>query len=108
MRDIALRRETEARQRRHEAELAHISRVSLAGGNGRGIGPRAQSAFDRDHRLCKGLHSPAWRMATEPALLQEGMTEIVLQAQRASDVLDRLREFVRGGEFRREPTVVAL
>jgi len=37
----------------------------------------------------------------EPALLHEGMAEVVQQAERAGDVLDRLREFVRGGEFRR-------
>ena len=43
---------------------------------------------------------------SEPALLHEGMTDVVQQAERAGDVLDRLREFVRGGEYRRVPTVV--
>jgi len=33
--------------------------------------------------------------------VHEGITEVVQQAERAGDVLDRLREFVRGGEFRR-------
>jgi two-component system sensor kinase FixL len=42
----------------------------------------------------------------EPALLHEGVTEVVQQAQRAADVLDRLREFVRGGEFR--PSLTAI
>jgi two-component system sensor kinase FixL len=37
----------------------------------------------------------------EPALLHEGMAEVVQQAERAGDVLDRLREFVRSGEYRR-------
>jgi two-component system sensor kinase FixL len=37
----------------------------------------------------------------EPGLLHEGLVEVVQQAERASDVLDRLREFVRGGEYRR-------
>jgi len=44
--------------------------------------------------------------APEPALLNEGVTEIVQQAERAGDVLDRLREFVRGGEYRRAITEV--
>src|SRR5260370_41143508 len=42
----------------------------------------------------------------EPALLHEGIAEVVQQAERAGDVLDRLREFVRGGEFRRALTEV--
>jgi two-component system sensor kinase FixL len=40
------------------------------------------------------------------ALLSEGVAEVVQQAERASDVLDRLREFVRGGEFRRSLTEI--
>jgi len=42
----------------------------------------------------------------EPALLHEGIGEVVQQAERAGDVLDRLREFVRGGEFRRALTEI--
>jgi two-component system sensor kinase FixL len=44
--------------------------------------------------------------APEPALLHEGVAEVVQQAERAGDVLDRLREFVRGGEYRRALTEV--
>jgi two-component system sensor kinase FixL len=33
--------------------------------------------------------------------LHEGLAELAQQAERAGDVLDRLREFVRGGETRR-------
>jgi two-component system sensor kinase FixL len=39
-------------------------------------------------------------------LLHEGLAEAVQQAERAGDVLDRLREFVRGGEYRRGLTEV--
>jgi len=42
----------------------------------------------------------------EPALLHEGIDEVVQQAERAGDVLGRLREFVRGGEFRRALTEI--
>jgi two-component system sensor kinase FixL len=42
----------------------------------------------------------------EPALLHEGVAGVVQQAQRAGDVLDRLREFVRGGEFRQTLTEI--
>jgi len=46
------------------------------------------------------------RSAPEPTLLHEGIAEVVQQAERAGDVLDRLREFVRGGEFRRALTEI--
>ena len=45
------------------------------------------------------LHHAAWR--PQPALLQEGMAEVLQEAERAGEVLDRLRDFVRGGEYRR-------
>jgi response regulator receiver domain-containing protein/histidine kinase/DNA gyrase B/HSP90-like ATPase len=41
-----------------------------------------------------------------PAPVHEGLMEVVQQAERAGDVLDRLREFLRGGEFRRALTEV--
>jgi two-component system, LuxR family, sensor kinase FixL len=44
--------------------------------------------------------------APDPARLHEGVAEVVQQAERAGDVLDRLREFVRGGEYRRALTEV--
>jgi two-component system sensor kinase FixL len=42
----------------------------------------------------------------ELAVLHEGIAEVVQQSERAGDVLSRLREFVRGGEYRRTATEV--
>jgi two-component system sensor kinase FixL len=42
----------------------------------------------------------------ELAVLHEGIAEVVQQSERAGDVLSRLREFVRGGEYRRTATAV--
>jgi two-component system sensor kinase FixL len=38
--------------------------------------------------------------------LQEGLEQVVRQAERAGDILGRLREFVRGGDYRPTPTTV--
>jgi PAS domain S-box-containing protein len=107
IRDITFRRESEARQRQHEAELAHISRVSLAGEMAAGLAHELSQPLTAITAYARGCLRLLGGSANEPALLQEGMTEVVQQAERAGDVLDRLREFVRGGEFRRAPTAVA-
>jgi two-component system, LuxR family, sensor kinase FixL len=107
IRDITLRREAEARQRQHEAELAHISRVSLAGEMAAGLAHELSQPLTAITAYARGCLRLLGGSAPEPALLHEGMTELVQQAARTSDVLDRLREFVRGGEFQRVPTAVA-
>ena len=101
VRNITFRRETEARDRQHQAELAHVSRLSLAGEMAAGLAHELSqplTAIIAYTRACLRLLAGP---VPEPALLHEGMAEVVQQAERAGDVLDRLREFVRGGEFRR-------
>jgi PAS domain S-box-containing protein len=105
IRDISSRRETEARRRRHEAELAHISRVSLAGEMAAGLAHELSqplTAITAYARGCLRLLGSA----TESSQLQEGMGQVVRQAERAGDILGRLREFVRGGDYQPTPTTI--
>jgi PAS domain S-box-containing protein len=106
MRDITARRKAEARYREHEAELAHVSRVSLAGEMAAGLAHELSQPLTAIAAYARGCLRLLAGSAPEPALLHEGIAEVVQQAERAGDVLDRLREFVRGGEFRRAPTEV--
>jgi len=106
IRDITSRLEAEARSRRHAAELAHISRVSLAGEMAAGLAHELSQPLTAITAYARGCLRLLRGSVTEPALLNEGMTEVVRQGERASDVLDRLREFVRGGEFRRTRTAL--
>jgi PAS domain S-box-containing protein len=101
VRDIAFRREAEARDRQHQAELAHVSRVSLAGEMAAGLAHELSQPLTAIIAFARGCLRLLARPVPEPALLHEGLAEVVQQAERAGDVLDRLREFVRGGEFRR-------
>ena len=107
VRDITVRREAEARHRRHEAELAHVSRVSLAGEMAAGLAHELSQPLTAITAFARGCLRILAAPAPDPALLHEGVTEVVQQAERAGDVLDRLREFVRGGENLRALTVVA-
>jgi PAS domain S-box-containing protein len=106
VRDITARREAEARDRQHQAELAHISRVSLAGEMAAGLAHELSQPLTAIIAYARGCLRLLAGSEPEPALLHEGVAEVVQQAERAGDVLDRLREFVRGGEFRRTLTEV--
>ena len=101
VRNITFRRETEARDRQHQAELAHVSRLSLAGEMAAGLAHELSQPLTAIIAYTRGCLRLLAGPVPEPALLHEGMAEVVQQAERAGDVLDRLREFVRGGEFRR-------
>ena len=106
IRDIALRRKAEARVRKHQAELAHVSRVSLAGEMAAGLAHELSQPLTAITAYARGCLRLLAGSVPEPALLHEGLAEVVQQAERAGDVLDRLREFVRGGEYRRVLTKV--
>jgi PAS domain S-box-containing protein len=104
IRDITSRRKAEARYREHEAELAHVSRVSLAGEMAAGLAHELSQPLTAIAAYARGCLRLLAGSVPEPAQLHEGIAEVVQQAERAGDVLDRLREFVRGGEFRRALT----
>jgi two-component system sensor kinase FixL len=106
MRDITARRKAEAEYRKHEAELAHISRVSLAGEMAAGLAHELSQPLTAITAYARGCLRLLTGSTPEPALMQEGIAEIVQQAERAGDVLSRLREFVRGGESRQTVTEV--
>jgi two-component system, LuxR family, sensor kinase FixL len=106
IRDITSRRKAEARYREHQAELAHVSRVSLAGEMAAGLAHELSQPLTAITAYARGCLRLLVGSVPEPALLHEGIGEVVQQAERAGDVLDRLREFVRGGEYRRALTEV--
>jgi len=106
IRDISLRRKAEARVRKHQAELAHVSRLSLAGEMAAGLAHELSQPLTAIIAYARGCLRLLAGPASQPALLQEGLAEVVQQAERAGDVLDRLREFVRGGGYQRALTKV--
>src|SRR5579884_1375146 len=106
IRDITMRRQVELQMHAHQAELARVSRVSLAGEMAAGLAHELSQPLTAITAYARGCLRLLGGAAPEPALLQEGITEVVQQAERAGDVLDRLREFVRGGEHRRSSTEI--
>jgi PAS domain S-box-containing protein len=101
VRDITLRRKTEARARQHQAELAHVSRISLAGEMAGALAHELSQPLTAIAAYARGCLRVLGGTAPEPETLYEGVSEVAEQAERAGDVLGRLREFVRGGEPQR-------
>jgi PAS domain S-box-containing protein len=101
IRDITLRRETEARARQHQAELAHVSRVSLAGEMAGALAHELSQPLTAIAAFARGCLRLLAGPVPKPEMLYEGVSEVAQQAERAGDVLGRLREFMRGGASER-------
>jgi PAS domain S-box-containing protein len=101
IRDITLRHKTEAQARQHQAELAHVSRVSLAGEMAGALAHELSQPLTAIAAYARGCLRLLAGRVPEPETLYEGVSEVVQQAERAGDVLGRLREFVRDGASQR-------
>jgi two-component system sensor kinase FixL len=104
IRDITARREAETRTRAHQSEVAQASRLTLAGEMASALAHELNqplTAIAAYARGCLRLLRPS-----DPELLREGVGEVVHQAERAADVIARMREFVRTGMVKPAPVDV--
>jgi PAS domain S-box-containing protein len=101
IRDITLRRKIEARARQHQAELAHVSRISLAGEMAGALAHELSQPLTAITAFARGCLRLLAGPVPESEMLYEGVSEVAQQAERAGDVLGRLREFMRGGASER-------
>lgn len=105
IRDITARREAETRTRAHQSEMAQASRLTLAGEMASALAHELNqplTAIAAYARGCLRLLRPS-----DPELLREGVGEVVHQAERAADVIARMREFVRTGMVKPAPVEVS-
>jgi PAS domain S-box-containing protein len=101
IRDIASRRQAEASERAHQTEVAHVSRLSLAGEMASALAHELNQPLTAIAACARGCLRLLRQTAPEPALMREGVEQIVEQAERAGDIIARLREFVATGTTRR-------
>jgi PAS domain S-box-containing protein len=95
--------EAEEQNRAHQVELAHVARLSTLGEMTSGL------AHELNQPLCAittyaqtCLHILQGEDCS-PERVRYGVDQIVKQAELASEIFRRLRDFARKGEIRREP-----
>jgi C4-dicarboxylate-specific signal transduction histidine kinase len=94
-------KQAEGQVREHQAELAHFSRVSLAGEMAAGMAHELSQPLTAIVAYGRGCLRLLAKPTLDPGLLKEGVQEVVQQAERAGDVLVRLRDSVRRDVSRR-------
>lgn len=100
IRDITARRDAETRARAHESELANASRLMFADEMASAVAHELNqplTAIAAYGRGCLRL-----LRQSDADVLKEGLRELVQQAERAADVIARLRDFVRTGSLQRK------
>lgn len=98
--------EAEEKNRAHQAEMAHVARLSTLGEMTSGL------AHELNQPLCAittyaqtCLHVLNGSNAS-PDRLRYGLEQIVKQAELASEIFRRLRDFARKGKIRRDPVSI--
>lgn len=103
-RDITPQREAEARLREQEAVLAHVSRLSTMGELVAGIAHEVNQPLYSITNFAKASSNVlANAEHIDLELLRQWNDDIRLAAQRAGEIIKRLRAFVRRAEAERQP-----
>jgi len=100
IRDITLRKQHANRLKERESALLHSSRLSVAGEMASGIAHELNqplTAILAYAQGCKRIVAEGETKGSAPHGLGEAVKEIAEQAERAGQILNRMREFLREG-----------
>lgn len=93
--------------RRLQMELAHVSRLSSLGEMAAGFAHELNQPLTAIHNFASGCVRRLKTPATDPAILLPALGEIAAQAQRAGDIIRRIRGFVGKRDEARGDAVLA-
>lgn len=93
----------ETRSRQHQTELAQSARLSALGEMAAGLAHELNQPLSAIVSYARGCALRMRADGLEPERFLEVIEEISSQAFRASEVLRRIREFLRHGDMQREP-----
>jgi two-component system sensor kinase FixL len=102
IRDITLRYQEEARAQQHQSEIAQVSRLATADEMASALAHEINQPLMAIATYARGCLRLLKHAAFELEIVREGVEQIVIQAERAGDIIGRLRDFVRTGGGRRE------
>jgi PAS domain S-box-containing protein len=100
-RDITERKHAEEQARRHQAELAHVARLSTMGEMASGLAHELNQPLAAIMNYTQGT---VRRMRSGTASHEEllaALEQVRIQAERAGEIIRRLRNFVRKGDPQR-------
>ena len=100
--EIVEREQAQEQVRRHQAELAHVSRVSTMGGMASGLAHELNQPLCAISSWLEGCIDMIRSGSAQPDELLRAMEVAAEQTTRASDIIEHLREFMGKQEPRRE------
>ncbi len=100
IRDVTQRRRAEEQARRHQAELAHASRLATTGEMASVIAHEINQPLSAIANYAQGCVRRIRAGSGSPADLLVAMEEVAAQAERAGEIIRRVRSFVRKEEPR--------
>ncbi|MFW6061164.1 MAG: PAS domain-containing sensor histidine kinase, partial [Phycisphaeraceae bacterium] len=102
-RDVTEQRRAEALARQRQSELAHVGRLSTMGEMASGIAHELNQPLAAIAIYVQGCLRRIQQQGVSDEELTEALTHIHNQAQRASEIIRRLRDFMRKREAQRNP-----
>lgn len=100
--DLTNRRIAEHEAREHRERLAHVDRVSLLGEMAAGIAHEINQPLTAISNYADAARRRVSSANAEPAKLLSSLEKVSEQAQRAGEVIRRLRSLVKKGESKRD------
>ncbi|MBN3560711.1 PAS domain-containing sensor histidine kinase [Aliamphritea spongicola] len=101
-RDITLRRKAEEEMKRHQLEMAHISRLLSVGEMASGLAHEINQPLAAILNYCRGsmrrIEEGRFKSISE---VGKSMELITRQAKRAAEIVKRMRSFVKKTEYQR-------
>ncbi len=100
--DITERNRVEEAMRQHQAQLAHVSRVSVMGQMAAGLAHELNQPLTAIVSYTRGCAHRIRSRSGRATKLREAMEEAAAQAERAADIIRSLRTMIGKGEPRRD------
>lgn len=100
-RDITLKRKAEEEAKRHQLEMAHMSRLLSVGEMASGLAHEINQPLAAILNYCRGSQRRMDEGRSDLESVSKAMELITKQARRAAEIVKRMRSFVKKTEFQR-------
>ncbi|MGD8828186.1 MAG: PAS domain S-box protein [Gammaproteobacteria bacterium] len=106
IRDISDRKSAEQEAHRRLGELAHVSRIASLGEMASGLAHEVNQPLAAVVSYARACLRMLKQGTVDPAMLEDALSQIALQGERAGDIIRHLRQLVHKTEPRREPVAL--